>query len=161
MEAVLAHISAMVGILTLLVSPGVADAGNWQVTQLTDNSYVEYMPEGSHSGSGIAWVCSDGSDDEIFYYDGNGVIQLTDNDSRDDDVRISGSRVVWSGWDGNDYEIFLFDGTTTTQLTDNDYSDWGPVVSGTHVAWRVPDNIHYYDGSSVNELLNFEKTRSV
>ncbi len=50
---------------------------------------------------------SDDNAPEIFIYDGNSVIQLTNNDSFDYSPDIHNGEAAWYGWDGNDYEIFL------------------------------------------------------
>ena len=72
----------------------------------------------------------DGSDYEIFLYDGTSTTQLTDNDYDDDCPQINDNGyVVWRDDDGSDYEIFLYDGTSTTQLTNNDYDDYSPQIN--------------------------------
>ena len=76
------------------------------------------------------WQCTDGHDDNIFFWDGNTVTQITDNDYADRSPKISGNSVVWMGFhDGNDWEIFFWDGITVTQVTDNDSDDMYPAIS--------------------------------
>ena len=58
------------------------------------------------SGSNIAWQ-SGGASQEIFFYDGANISQLTNNSLADFAPRVSGSNVVWVGDDGNDFEIFF------------------------------------------------------
>jgi hypothetical protein len=64
------------------------------------------------NGEIVAWSAVVGGplgssdDEEIFIYDGEGVIQLTNNAYSDERVRISESCLVWSAYDGNDWELF-------------------------------------------------------
>jgi len=91
-----------VGLVALVSSQVSAD---WTVTQLTNNSTADYAPQ--ISGSNVVWYAFDGSDDEIFLYDGSTTTQLTNNSTGDYDPQISGSNVVWRSWDGSDYEIYI------------------------------------------------------
>ena len=67
----------------------------------------EYNDNGSISGDNVVWSVYDGVDNEIFFYEGGNVTQLTDNSTDDANPAISGKNVVWRRHDGNDYEIFL------------------------------------------------------
>ena len=78
----------------------------WTVTQLTDNSYDDSVPQ--IYALNVVWQGYDGNDYEIFNYDGTDTTQLTDNSYDDVDPDISGACVTWQGRkDGSDYEIFL------------------------------------------------------
>ena len=89
------------------------------------------------SGSNVVWrtPAEPDYDNEVFFFDGTTVTQLTDNHYNDHRPQISGSNVTWWGYKDGDGEIFLYDGTNTRQLTDNDYRDYRPRVSGSQVAW--------------------------
>jgi hypothetical protein len=66
-------------------------------TQLTNNSLVDLNPQINNSGQ-VVWVGDDGTDKEIFYYDGNTVIQITDNTNWDNYPQINANgHVVWRG----------------------------------------------------------------
>jgi beta propeller repeat protein len=96
-----------------LVAGASATASEGITTQLTDGQGPAI------SGSNVVWEGWDGSDYEIFFWDGGTITQLTDNSTTDWFPAISGSNVVWQGYDGSDTEIYLWDGATTTQLTNN------------------------------------------
>jgi Tol biopolymer transport system component len=162
--------------------------------QVTDNAYPDFRtiaiyPQINRSGH-IVWMgCPRGSvyewdedDWEIFLYDGNDVIQITDDSVYDAKPQISDDgRVGWqrceggSGLfcEGGDLEIFLFDGTTTTQITDNTWADGGGWLdpdlrmsgSGQMVWTGCPNGaggvcedeemeIFMYDGTSVAQLTD-------
>lgn len=67
----------------------------------------EYNDNGSISGDNVVWSSYDGVDNEIFFYEGGNITQLTDNSTDDAYPKISGKNVVWRVHDGNDDEIFL------------------------------------------------------
>ncbi len=95
--------------------------------------------------------------------------QLTDNDFKDNDQRVSSSgNVVWvagynlpgaTGPEG-DTEILFFDGNSTIQLTDDDWDEWRPVVSDLGgIAWQGPQNgidsdIYFFDGATVTRITD-------
>ncbi len=125
--------------------------------QLTNRSITNSYPE--ISGSNVVWTGWDGTDYEIYFYDGTSTTQLTNNSIEDQNPRISGSNVVWSGYDGNDWEIYFYDGNSTTQLTNNSVEDYNPEISGSNVVWSGYDatgdlEIFFYDGNSTTQLTN-------
>jgi hypothetical protein len=81
---------------------------------------------------------------------GYSFIQLTDNDRRDIEPRVSqNGLIVWAGNYGlpgstsgeDDLEILLWDGLVTQQLTDNDLDDQRPVVNDSgDIAWQKLGN---------------------
>ena len=76
------------------------------------------------------------SSKEIFLYNGEEIIQLTDNDALDKDAQIFGNNVVWESTESHsDSEIFLYNGKEIIQLTDNDVFDESPQISGNNVVW--------------------------
>jgi hypothetical protein len=110
----------------------------------------------------VVWSDAVGDDQEIFLFDGEEVLQLTDDDAQQYFPRISGGRVVWqvTGLDGgDDAEIHLFDGEASAPLTDNDFPDTFPQVSATHVVWvakpggsDAPAEIFAYDGAEIHRV---------
>ncbi len=141
----------------LLLLPAASARGEpfWTITQLTDNDYEEWSPK--VSGPNVVWEGYDGTDSEIFLYDGNATVQITNNSYQDYAPEVSGSNIVWLGHDGNDDEVFLYDGAIT-QLTNNEYDDYGPDVSGSNVVWTGYDGsdleIFLYDGVATTQLTD-------
>jgi beta propeller repeat protein len=109
----------------------------------------------------IVWSGYDGSDSEIYLYDGTQTIQLSDNDISDSSPQISGNNVVWLGYSnyyryyGNS-EVYLYDGSQTIQLTDNDTYESSPRISGNKVVWSGYDGkdseIYLYNGTNTTKL---------
>jgi len=100
------------GILVMLVLFGsvgstmyhVHGAG-MRIFKLTDNSQHDRDPQ-IHNGQ-VTWYGYDGSDYEIFLYNGSSVIQLTDDEYDDNYPQIHNGQVTWQGYDGSDNEIFI------------------------------------------------------
>ncbi|MBD2693563.1 beta strand repeat-containing protein [Anabaena catenula] len=125
------------------------------VNQLT---FLAYNSAAQISGNNVVWSGFDGTDDEIFFYNGTSTIQLTNNSSYEYGVHISGNNVVWYSHDGTDYEIYLYNGTSTIQLTNNSSYDDYPQISGNNVVWSGYDvtdhEIYLYNGTSTISLTN-------
>jgi hypothetical protein len=57
-------------------------------------------------GNKVVWERWDGIDYEIMYYDGNGTLQVTNNNRDDRYPQVSDEIVAWTGYDDNDWEIY-------------------------------------------------------
>jgi hypothetical protein len=131
------------------------------VTKITKNSYDDRFPQINDNGY-IVWEGYDGSDWEIFLYDGTNITQLTDNSYDDNEPKINNNGyVVWSGQPtGTDTEIFLYDGTSITQITDDSYYDdrLYQINNNGYVAWSRLDGYNYeiflYDGTSITQITH-------
>ena len=134
------HVSltAAVGLSLLTVGPCISAFGaDWQITQLTDNTYDDQNAK--VSGGNAVWEGWDGNDWEIFFYDGC-VTQLTDNDYDDIFPEICGDRVAWVGdVASGGQEIFLYDDSTVTQLTYGGSWNSSPHLSDVDVVWTGAD----------------------
>ncbi|MCT7977106.1 cadherin domain-containing protein, partial [Laspinema olomoucense] len=124
--------------------------------QLSNNSNDDYNPQ--ISGSSVVWSGSEGTDNEVYFYDGTSTTQLTNNSTDDYNPQISGSNVVWFGFDGTDNEIYFSDGTSTIQLTNNSTDDYSNQISGSNVVWYgfdgTDNEIYFYNGTSTIQLTN-------
>lgn len=101
----------------------------------------------------VIWSQWDGNDYELFRYDGNQTLQITDNDFNDrlnpdstpnsfgsnssSALDGSGDNLVWSSYVDGNWEIFYYDGTETIQVTDNDIDDLNPKISGDKIVWST------------------------
>lgn len=136
-------------IFSLLINLSTVYATGRITDQLTRNSHDDLYPK--ISGDNIVWQGWDGSDSEIFLYDGSTIIQLTNNAYDDVNPKISGRNIVWRGYSGSDSEIFFYDGSTITQLTSNAFEDSLPQISGNNVVWQGYDGndveIYFFDGT--------------
>jgi len=79
----------------------------YTITQLTDNAYDERALQTNDNGEAV-WEGWDGSDHEIFLYDGTGTTQITNNPYYDGSPQTNDNgEVFWEGDDDSDLEIFL------------------------------------------------------
>jgi parallel beta-helix repeat protein len=95
------------------------------VIGVTENTIFNYNPQINNNGK-VVWYGWDGTDEEIFFWDGVTTTQITNNTNNDRNPQINDNgEVVWHGVDpvDLDYEIYLWDGVTTTQITNNTNSD--------------------------------------
>lgn len=115
------------------------------VNQLTQNDYDDgilghYLVLGADF---IAWAGFDGNDYEVYRFDGNETVALTDTPGNELVTGFSGNTLIWSGQGGSDggtdYELFFYDGTNTHQLTSNDVDDLYAKISGLDIAWMNGD----------------------
>jgi serralysin len=121
----------------------------------------DFEPQINDNGQ-VVWRGHDGSDTEIFLYDGSSTIQLTDDEYGDSFPKINNNGyVVWQRFDDPDWEIFLYDGTNVTNIS-NDPSrrdDHPQINDSGHVVWQkyepsVNAWAYLYDGSSVTNISN-------
>jgi len=158
------HFLARKGVLALLACflalLFVPALGTAQITcPITNNSYDDNSPHINKNGY-VVWRENDGTDLEIFLYNGTTTTQLTNNSYYDDIPQINDNGyVVWYGWDGSDYEIFLYNGTSTIQLTNNTYDDMYPQINNNgYVVWEgdvgPAGEIFLYNGTSTTNISN-------
>jgi beta propeller repeat protein len=120
--------------------------------QLPSGSSDPYAPKAS--GSNVTWAAFDGSDYEIYFYNGSTTIQLTDNSVDDLAPQISGSNVVWQSGRGNDADIFFYNGGngSVRQFSDDNQEDINPQISGSNVVWQKKkgsdSDVFFYNSSS-------------
>jgi hypothetical protein len=110
--------------------------------------YEEDLDPQMNDNDNIVWSGYDGTDYEIFFWDGQfpvagHVTQITNNDQYDARPRINNDgKVVWHAKDGVDNEIFFWDGqfppaTHITQITNNTTDDLNPFINEAgDVTWR-------------------------
>ena len=81
---------------------------------------------------------------EIYYWDGDRVIRITENNIPEGSASLHGGTIAWNGFTGSANEIFFYDGRTTTQITvDGWYSDSLPSLYNGVIAWTGFDGGDY------------------
>ncbi|MBF2046916.1 MAG: pre-peptidase C-terminal domain-containing protein [Elainella sp. C42_A2020_010] len=116
------------------------------------------------SGSNAVWDGIDGSDIEVFLYNGTTGLstQLTNNTVDDIAVGISGSNVIWNNFDQNFvFRAFFYNGTTgqvTQLLHPNSINNQAIAISGSNVLWSGFDGndleVFLYNGTTSIQLTN-------
>jgi hypothetical protein len=118
----------IVGMLLLVYTPAHSH-NEYELLELTDSPYMDYAPKINDAGQ-VVWQGGDGTDFEIFLFDGT-LIKPLESDSYSDELPNLNNKghVVWQGYDGTDYEIFLYDGTNVVKLTANESNDLYPNIN--------------------------------
>lgn len=75
----------------------------WGFPLLSSNNFVS---GGIDRDKDIPYYPYDTTHYEIYFYDGENVTQVTDNEVYDSSPDISGNQIVWSGEEGSNYDIF-------------------------------------------------------
>src|SRR4030065_190536 len=131
----------------------------YRIEQLTKSSFSEDRPQINDHGY-VVWEGYDGSDREIFLYDGTSISNISNNSFADWFPQINNNNyVVWEGSDGSDGEIFLYNGMNTIQISNNSYDDFSPQINNNgYVAWFGYDGHDYeiflYNGMNTIQLTN-------
>src|SRR5512147_1554350 len=96
-------VSIMLALIVVVVS-GSLSASGWEITSITNNNFSDSYPWINSSGQ-VVWQGNDGSDDEIYYWNGTSTAKITNNSFTDGAPQINDSgQIVWYGFDGADYE---------------------------------------------------------
>ena len=106
-----------------------------QVVNLTQGSAVSPSQPRLHNGK-VVWTSHDGTDREVFYFDGRGVIKLTANETPDLNPWIHANRVVWTSVGQESSQIWLFDGKSILPVAGSEGGDYAQVW-GHQLAWLV------------------------
>jgi hypothetical protein len=107
----------------------------------------DFDPRINSSGE-VVWYGENGSNYEIFFYDGDSPINISNSPDVDWHPEINNSGyIVWEGYDGNDYEIYLYYDGTKHQITDNDVDDTFPLIN------NIGDLLWKRANGSIDELV--------
>ena len=115
---------------TILFASVPISHAQYSTIQLTINAH-DSNPQINNHGD-VVWMRYDGSDYDIFLYDGTSTTQLTNSAYTDMEPQINDlGMVVWTRWagPGGSGEIFFYDGMTTHQMTSNAYEDSSPRIN--------------------------------
>lgn len=129
----------------------------FEVFQLTDNSFDDRSP--SVYENTIAWETTDNTNTKIYYWNGNDIVQVSNDDTIDNyGPSLYDGKIAWSGGNPIGYgsEIFYWDGSVVSQIsvTANRSYFW-PVLYNGSVSWM--DNIansviYYWNGQNISEI---------
>ncbi|MBN1125305.1 MAG: hypothetical protein JXA82_09880 [Sedimentisphaerales bacterium] len=148
----------------MVLVDSVSLGANWKIIQLTDNEVHDRGPKVSQGQ--VVWYSHVESDNEIFWYDGFQIRQLTDNTFDDMQPRIHvGDPNVTICWYGQaaanrTNEIYASDGTSVVRLTTNDWDDREAVCSADQIVWRQQNGkqdweiLHYTPAGGVESITS-------
>ncbi len=151
MKRAICLVATVLGLLGTVSTPAHSHE-EYDFIELTENAYLDYAPQINDTGQ-VVWQGWDGTDYEIWFYDGvTAPRRIETDDSFSDELpRFNNAgQIVWQAWDGHDYEIMLFDPASNivTRLTDDGDDDLYPNINTYgEVAWVS------FDGSTFHIML--------
>lgn len=117
------------------------------------------------SGDKILWNGSfDGLDNEIFLYNGNNTVQLTDDNLNQSRPLIDGNNIVWTVEEGSSYthhsDLFLYDGIQTRQLNPTVGFILNLEIQGNYVVWSQENYVDsQYNGTFLYNIAQGQVSR--
>ena len=142
-------------------SSGIAYFDGNTIFALSETGGGPYMNSKGHVVWGESFPIPDGSQGDIFLYDGTNTHRITDTPLNDDNPHMNeNDHVVWQAHGGNgEDEIFLYNGSDIIQISHNYYDDQYPQISDNgFVVWEGFNGnsweIFLYDGDTTIQLTN-------
>lgn len=130
------------------------------VNRLTNDSYKDGHPFCNNNGWAV-WTKDYGSyltRADIFYYNGSGIIQLTNNDSNRNPVINDNGYIAWERVTSEGSEVVLFDGSSITQISNNVYDSVNliDINNNNKVVWSAnyPAKVFLYDGTDTTQITD-------
>ena len=118
------------------------------------------------SGDKILWTGSvDGLDSEIFVYNGNNTVQLTDDNLNQSRPLIDGNNIFWivdnryQDFYLHSYDLFLYDGTQIRQLSQIEGFISDLKIQGNYVAWSQNEGISQAQGIFLYNIAQGQVSR--
>ncbi len=107
----------------------------------------------------IAWEGGATSDEkEIYFFNGQSTVKLTDNSFYDLKAKVSGNNVIWIG---NYYDLYYYNGTEIKQITTHHRTKARVGlhrISGNKIVWEDLVSsvwqVFYWNGSTTEQLTN-------
>ncbi|MGL1900730.1 MAG: RICIN domain-containing protein [Fibrobacterales bacterium] len=94
----------------------------------------------SFSNGQVVFSMWDGNDSEVYFYNGSELVQITDNDIRDNNPSIHNGHIVWVGGELGIHEVYSWKDGIITQIpsgigamdpiVENDIIVWGEYIPG-------------------------------
>jgi Ca2+-binding RTX toxin-like protein len=128
------------------------------ITDIPETTGYGYAPQ--LSGNNAVWYTSDGTDWEIYFWNGKTTTQITQNLTSDRNPQISrDNKVIWEGYDGTDWDIYLWNGTSIQNISNNSTDDSAPQITwNDNMVWEGYDGndweIYFWNGGNVIQLTN-------
>lgn len=109
---------------------------------LTMGATTDPSPPMVHLGK-VAWSAHDGHDREVYFYDGKGILSLTNNSTQDSETYLHAGVVVWTADHGEEQIIMRYDGNSLGTV-DGSEGGGSPATWGDHTAWLTSTNGFQY-----------------
>jgi hypothetical protein len=160
------HIAFLISITILLSSFDLSFALTFNTTRVTNNNLTDYP--GSLSNGTIAWIRGNNTGLQIFTWDGNSTIQLTDDHLFRKDISFHNGKIACVADEvlpGNilaNY-VHFFDGNSFNVIDSTFHNGmigiWSPSMHAGKIAWIKDDHItgrdlYFWDGNVTHRVTN-------
>lgn len=129
---------------------------NGETRQLTHSTPTFHVSQPSISDSRVAWVGQEqGTDSEIYLFDGANTSQISDNNVNDGFPDVSDSLLVWARISDPDADLMLYDGIQTAQIWPKGNGD--VALLHDRVAWSTGpggvNDIYLYQNGNIERII--------
>jgi len=154
--------AALAIVITIALFAPPAHAGlTWTVEQITTTGASLHKWAVKASDGCVAWAAAPfGQDDDVYYYDGTSVHQLTDNSAGEIPTDMDGGAVVWASAESGIAQTYVHRNGITTRLDTPGWEALVPRISGNNIAWQgrqvtpYQDDLFVYDGATIHHVTN-------
>ena len=143
----------------LLAAPVFGDL-TWTVEQLTTtgsdlHKWALHVSDGRAAWAGAAY----GQNEDVYYYNGSTVEQLTTTAASEIPTDMDGGAVVWTGLHNGIRQVNVYRDGVTTRLDTPGWEAHTPRISGVNIAWWGQDSSYHtdlfvHDGVTVTQVSN-------
>jgi len=105
---------------------------------LTMGATSDPGPPMAHLGK-VAWSAYDGNDREVYFYNGKGILSLTNNSISDSEAFLHAGVVVWTADDGEETNIMRYDGANLLAVNGST-GGMKPAAWGSKTVWLTEAN---------------------
>ena len=109
-----------------------------EVMQITNNSTYDNYPFIDIDGIKIVWRGEDPiqGDKEIYLWDGQQIINISNNNTDDHFPTIFNGKIVWSSFKNGHWQLMLFKDGVVYQLTNYNYANFRSWLDGEDLVWN-------------------------
>ncbi len=107
----------------------------------------------------LAWAGWDGTDYEIFFWDGESIRQITDNSQDDYEAQLNNGQIAWTSHTGDRFDVMFYDGGTIQNVSNRpNLPDEDPHLMNGVIAWsgwnssEFRRDIFVWDGFSIRVI---------
>ncbi len=99
------------------------------ITNISNSPAIVESEHEINSNGHSVWTGFDGTDYEIYYYDGKQTINLSNNTGEDRFPQINDqNHIVWQSFNGSDNDIYYYDGSGVRTISSNPADDQYPHI---------------------------------
>jgi hypothetical protein len=137
------------------------------IKKISNNELLDRSPQLNAKGEVVWETCAEEESEvicDVYLYDGATVKNISAAEDNRYPLINDNGQVVWRGRTGTNFAIYLYDGLSAKDISNDTVNQFSApqMNSSGQVVWAGSDGeIHLYDGTTVKNISNREKTDSV